>query len=169
MVEFVQYQDTTAQYYTDLMRKLVRMNSTLGFMLHYLDGMQSRIEGRLHMIQGYLGWAGTKRSSFKQAMCVFQIKFFTIGKTWVCSSVDTTSWVNIYHAGAATYINETNLAFKSVYPTQRAVKGSIVEKWYKLSFSRFPFVYRSKPGRHVHVCATRWLFTNGCRTVDLPA
>ena len=70
MVEFVQYQDTTAQYYTDLMRKLERMNSTLGFMLHYLDGMQSRIEGRLHMIQGYLGWAGTKRSSFKQAMCV---------------------------------------------------------------------------------------------------
>ncbi|XP_044055337.1 protein brambleberry isoform X2 [Siniperca chuatsi] len=58
MLEFLQYQDQTSQYYTDLMNKLERMNSTLGFMLHYLDNMQSRIEERLHMIQGYLGWAG---------------------------------------------------------------------------------------------------------------
>lgn len=58
MLEFLQYQDQTSQYYTDLMDKLERMNSTLGFMLHYLDNMQSRIEERLHMIQGYLGWAG---------------------------------------------------------------------------------------------------------------
>lgn len=58
MSEFLQYQDQTSQYYTDLMNKLERMNSTLGFMLHYLDNMQSRIEERLHMIQGYLGWAG---------------------------------------------------------------------------------------------------------------
>ena len=72
MVEFVQYQDTTAQYYTDLMRKLERMNGTLRFMLHYLDGMQNRIEGRLHMIQGYLGWAGTKMSGSKQAVRVLR-------------------------------------------------------------------------------------------------
>ncbi|XP_040896592.1 protein brambleberry isoform X2 [Toxotes jaculatrix] len=58
MVEFLQYQDQTSQYYTDLMYKLERMNSTLGVMLHYIDNMQSRIEERLHMIQGYLGWAG---------------------------------------------------------------------------------------------------------------
>ncbi|XP_044216967.1 protein brambleberry [Thunnus albacares] len=58
MLEFLQYQDQTSQYYTDLMNKLERMNSTLGVMLHYLDNMQSRIEERLHMIQGYLGWAG---------------------------------------------------------------------------------------------------------------
>uniref|UniRef100_A0A3Q2W471 Brambleberry n=2 Tax=Haplochromis burtoni TaxID=8153 RepID=A0A3Q2W471_HAPBU len=58
MIEFLQYQDQTSQYYTDLMNKLERMNSTLGGMLHYLDKMQSRIEDRLHMIQGYLGWAG---------------------------------------------------------------------------------------------------------------
>ncbi|TKS74958.1 Protein brambleberry [Collichthys lucidus] len=58
MSEFLQYQDQTSQYYTDLMNKLERMNSTLGFMLHYLDNMQSRIEERLHMIQGYLDWAG---------------------------------------------------------------------------------------------------------------
>uniref|UniRef100_A0A3P9CJR4 Uncharacterized protein n=1 Tax=Maylandia zebra TaxID=106582 RepID=A0A3P9CJR4_9CICH len=57
MIEFLQYQDQTSQYYTDLMNKLERMNSTLGGMLHYLDKMQSRIEDRLHMIQGYLGWA----------------------------------------------------------------------------------------------------------------
>ncbi|KAM3619918.1 uncharacterized protein V6R79_015834 [Siganus canaliculatus] len=58
MSEFLQYQDQTSEYYTELMNKLERMNSTLGFMLHYLDNMQGRIEERLHMIQGYLGWAG---------------------------------------------------------------------------------------------------------------
>ncbi|XP_030582528.1 protein brambleberry [Archocentrus centrarchus] len=58
MIEFLQYQDQTSQYYADLMNKLERMNSTLGVMLHYLDNTQSRIEDRLHMIQGYLGWAG---------------------------------------------------------------------------------------------------------------
>lgn len=58
MLEFLQYQDQTAQYYSDLMNKLERMNSTLGSMLHYLDNMQTRVEERLHMIQGYLGWAG---------------------------------------------------------------------------------------------------------------
>ncbi|XP_077964100.1 protein brambleberry isoform X2 [Gasterosteus aculeatus] len=58
MSEFLQYQDQTSQYYTDLMNKLERMNSTLGATLHFLDNMQSRIEQRLHMIQGYLGWAG---------------------------------------------------------------------------------------------------------------
>ncbi|XP_008276425.1 protein brambleberry isoform X2 [Stegastes partitus] len=58
MSEFLQYQDQTSQYYNDLMNKLERMNSTLGGMLYYLDNMQSRIEERLHMIQGYLGWAG---------------------------------------------------------------------------------------------------------------
>lgn len=61
MSEFLQYQDQTSQYYSDLMNKLERMNSTLGFMLHYIDDMQSRIEERLHMIQGYLGWAGETR------------------------------------------------------------------------------------------------------------
>ncbi|XP_015247338.1 PREDICTED: protein brambleberry-like isoform X1 [Cyprinodon variegatus] len=58
MSEFLQYQDQTSQYYTDLMNKLERMNSTLGAMLHYLDNMQHRIEERLHVIQSYLGWAG---------------------------------------------------------------------------------------------------------------
>lgn len=56
--EFLQYQDQTSQYYNDLMNKLERMNGTLGVMLHYLDSMQSRVEERLHVIQGYLGWAG---------------------------------------------------------------------------------------------------------------
>ncbi|KAL6108389.1 uncharacterized protein ACO6RY_18922 [Pungitius sinensis] len=58
MSEFLQYQDQTSQYYADLMSKLERMNRTLGATLHFLDNMQSRIEQRLHMIQGYLGWAG---------------------------------------------------------------------------------------------------------------
>ncbi|KAK2834981.1 hypothetical protein Q5P01_015465 [Channa striata] len=58
MSEFLQYQDQTSQYYSDLMNKLERLNSTLGVLLHYVDNMQSRIEERLHIIQGYLGWAG---------------------------------------------------------------------------------------------------------------
>lgn len=58
MLEFLQYQDQTSQYYSELMDKLERMNSTLGSMLHYMDHMQARLEERLHVIQGYLGWAG---------------------------------------------------------------------------------------------------------------
>ncbi|KAM4628855.1 protein brambleberry [Polymixia lowei] len=58
MLGFLQYQGQTAQYYTDLMSKLERMNGTLGMLLHHLDNMQSRVEERLHMIQSYLGWAG---------------------------------------------------------------------------------------------------------------
>ncbi|XP_053498093.1 protein brambleberry isoform X2 [Ictalurus furcatus] len=54
----LQQQNTTVQFYAELMGKLERMNSTLGYMLTYLDNMQSRLEDRLHMIQGYLGWAG---------------------------------------------------------------------------------------------------------------
>lgn len=58
MLEFLQYQDQTSHYYGDLMNKLERMNSTLGSMLRYIDNMQGRLEERLHIIQGYLGWAG---------------------------------------------------------------------------------------------------------------
>lgn len=58
MLEFLQYQDQTSHYYGDLMDKLERINRTLAFMLHYIDNMQGRLEERLHIIQGYLGWAG---------------------------------------------------------------------------------------------------------------
>ncbi|XP_045543711.1 protein brambleberry isoform X3 [Salmo salar] len=57
MSGFLQYQKLTAQYYMDLMGKLERMNGTLGTMLRYLDNMQRCLEERLHIIQGYLGWA----------------------------------------------------------------------------------------------------------------
>ncbi|XP_045905555.1 protein brambleberry isoform X1 [Micropterus dolomieu] len=76
MSEFLQYQDQTSQYYTDLMNKLERMNSTLGFMLHYLDNMQSRIEERLHMIQGYLGWAGLSLTAMWT--CVAHTGYFVL-------------------------------------------------------------------------------------------
>lgn len=62
MLELLQYQDQTSHYYSDLMNKLERMNSTLGSMLHYINNMQARLEDRLHVIQGYLGWAGEMRS-----------------------------------------------------------------------------------------------------------
>uniref|UniRef100_A0A8C5DVX4 Protein brambleberry-like n=1 Tax=Gouania willdenowi TaxID=441366 RepID=A0A8C5DVX4_GOUWI len=57
-LNFLQYQDQTSQYYADLMVKLERMNNTLGVVLHFLDNLQGRLEERLHVIQGYLGWAG---------------------------------------------------------------------------------------------------------------
>lgn len=62
MLELLQYQDQTSHYYGDLMNKLERMNSTLGSMLHYINNMQARLEDRLHLIQGYLGWAGETSS-----------------------------------------------------------------------------------------------------------
>ncbi|XP_047230963.1 protein brambleberry isoform X2 [Girardinichthys multiradiatus] len=76
MSEFLQYQDQTSQYYTDLMNKLERMNSTLGVMLHYLDNMQLRIEERLHMIQGYLGWAGLSLTAMWT--CVAHTGYFVL-------------------------------------------------------------------------------------------
>ncbi|XP_078114486.1 protein brambleberry isoform X2 [Sander vitreus] len=77
MLEFLQYQDQTSQYYTDLMNKLERMNSTLGATLHYLDNMQSRIEERLHMIQGYLGWAGLSLTAMWT--CIAHTGYFVMG------------------------------------------------------------------------------------------
>ncbi|RVE73664.1 hypothetical protein OJAV_G00033610 [Oryzias javanicus] len=76
MGEFLQYQDQTSQYYTDLMIKLEHMNSTLGFMLHYLDTMQTRVEERLHMIQGYLGWAGLSLTAMWT--CIIHMGYFVL-------------------------------------------------------------------------------------------
>ncbi|XP_031725595.1 protein brambleberry [Anarrhichthys ocellatus] len=76
MSELLQYQDQTSQYYTDLMNKLERMNSTLGATLLFLDNMQSRIEERLHMIQGYLGWAGLSLTAMWT--CVSHTGYFVL-------------------------------------------------------------------------------------------
>ncbi|XP_036378689.1 protein brambleberry [Megalops cyprinoides] len=73
---FLQHQNRTAQYYTDLMRKLERMNGTLGFMLQYLDSMQTRLEDRLHLIQRYLGWAGLNLSAMWT--CVVHAGYFLL-------------------------------------------------------------------------------------------
>lgn len=77
MTEFLQYQDQTSLYYSDLMTKLERMNSTLGFVLHYLDNMQSRLEERLHVIQRYLGWAGMSLTAMWT--CMAHTGFFVLG------------------------------------------------------------------------------------------
>ncbi|KAK7889843.1 hypothetical protein WMY93_025403 [Mugilogobius chulae] len=77
MMEFLQYQDQTSQYYSDLMTKLERMNSTLGYVLHYLDNMHNRIESRLHMIQSYLGWAGLSLTSMWT--CMAHAGYFVLG------------------------------------------------------------------------------------------
>ncbi|XP_026095379.1 protein brambleberry-like isoform X2 [Carassius auratus] len=69
---FLQQQNTTARFYSELMTKLERMNGTLGYMLTYLDRMQRRLEDRLLMIQGYLGWAG---------------RWFVLQMLWVLSEI----------------------------------------------------------------------------------
>ncbi|XP_068446143.1 protein brambleberry [Clinocottus analis] len=76
MSEFLQYQDQTSQYYTDLMNQLERMNGTLGAALHYMDGMQNRIEERLHMIQGYLGSAGLSLTAMWT--CIAHMGYFVL-------------------------------------------------------------------------------------------
>ncbi|CAK6964467.1 protein brambleberry [Scomber scombrus] len=76
MLEFLQYQDQTSQYYSDLMNKLERMNSTLGFMLHYIDNMQNRVEDRLQVIQGYLGWAGLSLTAMWS--CIAHTGYFVV-------------------------------------------------------------------------------------------
>lgn len=73
MQDFLRYQDQTSHYYGDLMNKLERMNSTLGSMLHYMDNMQGRLEDRLHIIQGYLGWAGHMCSCPVLLFCFFSV------------------------------------------------------------------------------------------------
>ncbi|XP_029004034.1 protein brambleberry isoform X1 [Betta splendens] len=77
MSEFLQYQDRTSQYYSDLMTKLQRMNSTLGVLLHYLDSMQSRVDERLRVIQGYLCWAGLSLTALWT--CVAHTGFLLLG------------------------------------------------------------------------------------------
>lgn len=77
MTEFTQYQDQTSQYYSDLMSKLERMNSTLGFVLHYLDNMQNRLEQRLHVVQRYLGWAGLSLAAMWT--CMAHAGYFVLG------------------------------------------------------------------------------------------
>ncbi|CAF98099.1 unnamed protein product [Tetraodon nigroviridis] len=76
MLEFLQYQDQTSHYYGDLMNKLERMNSTLGSMLHYIDNMQGRLEERLHIIQGYLGWAGLSLTAMWT--CIAHAGYFAV-------------------------------------------------------------------------------------------
>ncbi|XP_061738917.1 protein brambleberry isoform X2 [Nerophis ophidion] len=76
MSEFLRYQDQTSQYYSEVTRKLERMNSSLGFMLHYLDNMQTRMEERLHLIQGYLGWAGLSLAAMWT--CVAHSSYFVL-------------------------------------------------------------------------------------------
>ncbi|XP_057698178.1 protein brambleberry isoform X2 [Corythoichthys intestinalis] len=78
MTEFLQYQDQTLKYYSDLMSKLERMNSSLGFMLHSLDEMQGQIQEKLDLIEGYLGlsvptmWTFIAHTSYFVLLAVLQ-------------------------------------------------------------------------------------------------
>ncbi|XP_019740930.1 protein brambleberry [Hippocampus comes] len=76
MSEFLEYQDQTLHYYTDLMGKLERMNSSLGFVLHFLDETQGRIEERLRAIQSYLGWAGLSITAMWT--CIVHTSYFVL-------------------------------------------------------------------------------------------
>ncbi|XP_030621146.1 protein brambleberry [Chanos chanos] len=72
----LEQQNSTAQFYIELMGKLERMNGTLGYLLRYLDNMQNRLEDRLHLIQGYLGWAGLSLRAV--LTCVIHAGYFLL-------------------------------------------------------------------------------------------
>ncbi|KAM9832043.1 protein brambleberry [Neosynchiropus ocellatus] len=74
--EFQQHQDRTSRYYSDLMSKLERMNSTLALLLDHLDRTQTRVEERLHLIQGYLGQAGLSLAA--AWVCVAHAAYFLL-------------------------------------------------------------------------------------------
>ncbi|XP_053706130.1 protein brambleberry [Synchiropus splendidus] len=76
MSEFQQYQDHTSRYYSTLMSKLERMNSTLALLLDYLDHMHTRVEERLHWIQGYLGLAGLSLAAMW--VCISHAGYFLL-------------------------------------------------------------------------------------------
>ncbi|KAH0617370.1 hypothetical protein JD844_015455 [Phrynosoma platyrhinos] len=54
---FVAYQNQTTLYYDELMRKLQKMNESLGLVLYTMDRMQSNVEGQLQHIQRFISWA----------------------------------------------------------------------------------------------------------------
>ncbi|XP_077572635.1 protein brambleberry isoform X2 [Stigmatopora nigra] len=76
ITEFLQYQGQTLNYYTDLMSKLDRMNSSLGLMLHYLDEIEGRIQERFDLIQSYLGWAGLSITAMWT--CIVHTSYFVL-------------------------------------------------------------------------------------------
>ncbi|XP_077450907.1 protein brambleberry isoform X2 [Stigmatopora argus] len=76
ITEFLQYHGQTLNYYTDLMSKLDRMNSSLGLMLHYLDEIEGRIQERFDLIQGYLGWADLSITAMWT--CIVHTSYFVL-------------------------------------------------------------------------------------------
>uniref|UniRef100_A0A8C9RA95 Brambleberry n=1 Tax=Scleropages formosus TaxID=113540 RepID=A0A8C9RA95_SCLFO len=73
---FLKYQNRTARFYAELMGQLERMNGTLGFMLQYLDSMQTRLEERFNLLQSYLSWAGLSLSALW--VCVVHAGYFLL-------------------------------------------------------------------------------------------
>uniref|UniRef100_A0A672K8Q1 Brambleberry n=1 Tax=Sinocyclocheilus grahami TaxID=75366 RepID=A0A672K8Q1_SINGR len=105
---FLQQQNTTAQFYSELMRKLERMNGTLGYMLLYLDNMQNRLEDRLHMIQGYLGWAGLSLCALWT--CVMHAGYFLLSAMLLsflqCATFSRVSLLLVVPINAIAEINQ---------------------------------------------------------------
>lgn len=101
MLEFLQYQHQTSQFYSDLMSKLERMNSTMGSMQRFLDSMQRRVEERLHSIQGYLGWAGTRKKTFSllQAETLVSLFSFPVVLVLLPGLSLTAMWTCVAHLG----------------------------------------------------------------------
>ncbi|XP_016094067.1 protein brambleberry [Sinocyclocheilus grahami] len=105
---FLQQQNTTAQFYSELMRKLERMNGTLGYMLLYLDNMQNRLEDRLQMIQGYLGWAGLSLCALWT--CVMHAGYFLLSAVLLsflqCATFSRVSLLLVVPINAIAEINQ---------------------------------------------------------------
>ncbi|XP_059402316.1 protein brambleberry-like isoform X1 [Carassius carassius] len=105
---FLQQQNTTARFYSELMTKLERMNGTLGYMLTYLDNMQHRLEDRLLMIQGYLGWAGLSLHALWT--CVMHAGYFLLSAVLLsflqCATFSRVSLLLLVPINAIAEINQ---------------------------------------------------------------
>ncbi|XP_063156073.1 protein brambleberry-like [Candoia aspera] len=60
---FLAYQNQTTLYHNELLEKLRKMNESFGLVLHTMELMQTKVEGRLQHIQRFITWAGFSLSS----------------------------------------------------------------------------------------------------------
>ncbi|KAM6457700.1 protein brambleberry-like isoform 2-T4 [Liasis olivaceus] len=60
---FLAYQNQTTLYHDELLGKLQKMNESFGLVLHAMEQMETKVEGRLEHIQKFIIWAGFSLSS----------------------------------------------------------------------------------------------------------
>uniref|UniRef100_A0ABM5GDJ1 Protein brambleberry-like isoform X1 n=1 Tax=Pogona vitticeps TaxID=103695 RepID=A0ABM5GDJ1_9SAUR len=73
---FLTFQNQTTQYYEELMKKLQKLNQSLGLVLSTMERMQSKLGAQLQHIQRFITWAGFSLSSIYT--CVLHGSYFLL-------------------------------------------------------------------------------------------